>query len=202
MRWAIAIACLIALVIGVEVLIEAPDVPRLPPGGVSVLYIGIVLVWGFVGVGAYAWVRRPQNRTGALMVLVGVLMALTGLQFSNTPALFAIGALTDTVAASALIHLLLAFPSGEVQGRLARRAVGLAYFAAGVQLPMLMVMPCDADCPGRNLWFVADSDVLHSLLSTLQGGAVLLAIVGAVIAIIQRWRTSSRVQRRGLEPVL
>src|SRR3954463_2416692 len=55
MRWVIAIACLIALVIGGALLVEAPEVPRLPSGGRSILYIGIVLVWGFVGVGAYAW---------------------------------------------------------------------------------------------------------------------------------------------------
>src|SRR5689334_13277142 len=149
MRWAIAIACLIALVIGVDLLIAAPDVTRLPAGGIAVLYIGVGVVWGFVGVGAYAWLRRPENRTGALMVLVGVLMALTGLQFLDAPALYAIGALCDTVAASALIHLLIAFPTGRVEGRLARGAVVSGYVAGALQLPMLLFMGC-ADCPGGN----------------------------------------------------
>ena len=40
---------------GIWLLIEAPDAVHLPPGGSSVLYIGVVLVWGFVGVGSYAW---------------------------------------------------------------------------------------------------------------------------------------------------
>src|SRR4051812_48476969 len=202
MRWVIGIACLIALVIGGVLLVEAPEVTRLPPGGRSILYIGIVLAWGFVGVGAYAWVRRPENRTGALMVLVGVLMALTGLQFFDAPWLFAIGELTDTFAASALIHLLLAFPSGEVEGRLARRAVGCGYPAGALQLPMLLFMPCDTDCPGKNDFLIADNHALHTLFSGLQQFAVLLAIVGGVIVLLRRWRTSSRVQRRGLEPVL
>ena len=73
MRWAIATACLIVAVIGVALLAQAQsvDVERLPPGGRSILYIGVVIAWGFVGVGAYAWLRRPENHTGALMVLVG-----------------------------------------------------------------------------------------------------------------------------------
>src|SRR4051794_5602247 len=109
MRWTIATGCLIAFGIGAALLIKAPDVTRLPPGGVAILYIGVAVAWGFAGVGAFAWARRPENPTGALMLLVGVLMAITGLQFFDTPALFAIGALFDTVTLSALVHLLLAF---------------------------------------------------------------------------------------------
>ena len=50
------------------------------------------------------------------MVLVGLWSRLTGLQFFDTPALFAIGALFDTFAISALVHLLLAFPAGRARG--------------------------------------------------------------------------------------
>ena len=91
MRWAIAAASLLVLVIGVALLIHAPDVEMLPPGGRAVLYIGVVLIWGFVAVGSVAWWRRPENGTGRLMVRVGVLVGLTALQFFDPPALFAIG---------------------------------------------------------------------------------------------------------------
>src|SRR5262245_43956523 len=67
MRWIIGTACLIVAVIGVALLLEAPDVTRPPAGGIAVLFIGVTIAWGFVGVGAFAWIRRPDNRTGALM---------------------------------------------------------------------------------------------------------------------------------------
>ena len=54
------------------ILAATPDFERLPPGGRAIPYIGVALAWGFVGVGAYAWLRRPDNRTGALMIAVGL----------------------------------------------------------------------------------------------------------------------------------
>src|SRR5690349_16550844 len=87
MRWIIGTACLISLTIGVALILEAPDVTRPPAGGIAILFIGVAVTWMFTGVGAFAWIRRPENRTGALMTLVGVLVAITGLQFFDTPAL-------------------------------------------------------------------------------------------------------------------
>src|SRR4051812_18849946 len=112
MRWCIAAACLIVLVIGVAVLAHAPDLELVPPGGRAVPYLGTLLAWGFVGVGSYAWLQRPDNRTGMLMTLTGVGVAVSGLQLLSPPLLFTIGALVDTVIVALLIQLLLAFPSG------------------------------------------------------------------------------------------
>src|SRR5688500_14396234 len=106
MRWIIAAAVGYALAIGTWLLMEAPNAVHLPPGGRSVLYIGVVLVWGFVGVGSFAWLRRPDNPTGKLMVIVGCLVGLTGFQFFDTPALLGLGLAVDTLSGSVLIHLL------------------------------------------------------------------------------------------------
>src|SRR5690348_16697272 len=127
MRWIILTACLIVAAISVGLLIEASEVTRPPVGGIAILYIGVVVACGFAGVGTFAWTRRPENPTGVLMATVGALVALTGLQFLDTPALFAIGALFDTVVISALVHLLLAFPAGRLEGRAARRIVVIGY---------------------------------------------------------------------------
>ena len=89
MRVAIAASCLTVLTISVALLVVAPDFERLPPGGPAIAYIGIVLAWGFVGVGAFAWLRRPDNRTGMLMTLVGVGVALSGLQLFDSDLLWA-----------------------------------------------------------------------------------------------------------------
>ena len=117
MRWTIAAACVSTFVLGVVILAATPGFERLPPGGRAIPYIGVALAWGFVGVGAYAWLRRPDNRTGALMTLVGVGSSRSpGLQLFDVPALWVIGALVDTLIVSVLVHLLLAFPSGRRRG--------------------------------------------------------------------------------------
>jgi len=126
MRWIIATACLISLTIGVALIAYWDQVTRPPVGGIAILFIGVVVSWGFAGVGAYAWLRRPENKTGVLMACVGALTAFTGMQFFDTPALYAIGMLFDTVVISGLIHLLLAFPTGRVEGTAARRIVAAA----------------------------------------------------------------------------
>ena len=37
--------------------------------------------WSFAGAGLVAWSRRPENRTGAMMVAVGLAYLLNGLLF-------------------------------------------------------------------------------------------------------------------------
>src|SRR4051812_7106117 len=119
MRVTIAAICVVTFALGVAILAVTPGLERLPPGGRAIPYIGVALAWGFVGVGSYAWLRRPDNRTGRLMTIVGLGVAVTGLQLFDAPWLWAIGAMGDTLIVSLLVHLLLAFPSGasKVAGR-------------------------------------------------------------------------------------
>src|ERR1700754_3293794 len=202
MRWCIAAACLIVLVIGVAVLAQAPHPELIPPGGRAIYYLGTILAWGFVGVGSYAWIRRPDNRTGALMTLTGGGGAVSGLQLLPAPLLFTIGALFDTVIAAMLIQLLLAFPSGRLEGRAARWTVAAAYLSGSFQLPILMVSNCDSDgCP-ENLLQVTDNPALEDLFRVVQaliGGA---GVVGITVLLRRRGRGAGRIHRRGLEPVL
>src|SRR3954469_4274844 len=125
MRWTIAVACVSTFVIGVVILAGTPELERLPPGGRAIPYLGVALAWGFVAVGSFAWLRRPDNRTGALMTIVGFALALTGFSLLDVSVLWAIGAMADTVIISLLIHLLLAFPSGRLETRGARIVAGL-----------------------------------------------------------------------------
>src|SRR3954451_9609277 len=112
MRVTIAAACAITSALIVAILVATPDFERIPPGGRSIPYLGVVLAGGFVAVGSFAWLQRPDKRTGLLMTIVGLAVAISGLQLFDEPALWAIGAAGDTVIVSVLVHLLLAFPSG------------------------------------------------------------------------------------------
>jgi len=203
MRWAIITACLMDAVIGVALLAEAQsvDADRLPPGGRSILYIGVVIVGGFAGVGAFAHSRRPENHTGALMVLTGTMIALTALQFFDQPVLFSIGSIFDTICIAALIHLLLAFPTGRVEGRWARSAMVAAYVAGVLQLPALLVNECPG-CPNGNPMLIEENTTIATIVGFPQGVLFLFALVTTVVTLLRRRQAASPLQRRGFEPVL
>ncbi len=147
MKATLAATGLVALGLGVFVLAITPGAERLPAGGRAIGILGVALGWGFVAVGSYARLRRPDNRTGALMTLVGLTTLLTGLQLADAPLVFALGALTDTLILAVFVHLMVAFPSGRVQGRWSRLVVALAYTAGALQLPALMFGRSECD-PG------------------------------------------------------
>src|SRR5215207_2337184 len=114
-RAAAAVLGLLAVALGAAVLSLAPDAEDLPEGGRAVSYIGVAAAWGFVAAGGFAWLRRPDNRTGRLMIGVGLATLTAGLQFSDAALPFVLGALCDTLIVALLIHLLLAFPSGRLE---------------------------------------------------------------------------------------
>ena len=47
--------------------------------------LGPAVVVTFVGTGLYAWRRRPESRTGALMVLLAFAWSVSAPTFSNDP---------------------------------------------------------------------------------------------------------------------
>ena len=193
MRWIIATACLIV----------RGDRRRAGPAGagrhaarrraaIAILYIGVAIAWGFVGVGDVRWCRRPENHTGALMVLVGLLVALTGLQFFDTPA-----GVRDRRAVRHGCPLGARAPAERVpertpQGRAARRVVVCGYVAGALQLPVLLVTPCDDDCPADNPWLVQRQ---RRRSKHCFGGAAavlgLIAIVGTIVLVLRRRQASS-----------
>ena len=73
--------------------------------------------WAFIGAGIFAWLRRPENRVGALMTAVGFSACLAALRVSTEPWVFVTGLLFIALQWALLYHLLLAFPSGTLQGR-------------------------------------------------------------------------------------
>ena len=112
------------------------------------------------------------------MTILGVSVAVTGLRLFDVPALWAIGAMADTVIVSLLVHLLLAFPSGRLEGRAARIVVAMAY-AAGALQPALVLFSAlrrTTDCPS-NPMLIADDASIAGVIEAVQG---VLAVVSVV----------------------
>src|SRR5918999_538022 len=89
---------------------------------------GPLIGWAFIGTGIFAWLRRPENRFGALMTAVGFSACLAGLRVATEPWVFVVGLLFITSQWALLYHMLLAFPGGTLRSGFERLLVAGMYF--------------------------------------------------------------------------
>jgi len=158
----------------------------------------------FIGAGLVAARRRPDNRTGTLMILTGFAWFSGALPDANNPLLFSLGSILGAVFFGFLIHLILAFPSGRLSGRGVRAlAVGGYVLVAASNLAFMLVDDLVDGCDGcpRNVLLVSRqpgvADAVRVL--TVIGAAVLAA--GVVTVLVRRWRAATPALRRALTPV-
>ena len=119
------------------------------------------MIW--IVAGLIAWVKRPENRTGALMTALGFLFLASHLSW-DAPLPFTLGVLIETWGIAVAIHLVVAFPSGRLSTRVERAVVAAAYFSwvVGNMVWQLFWDPVDAgcaDCPRNLLLLQSDSGV-------------------------------------------
>ena len=195
---------------GLAVLLLAliPGSSQLPDLGWIFAVVLVAMGVAFFALGAVVWLRRPDNRTGLLMLIEGLVILVTGLQISSNPWLFIIGSLTDALVISAFIHMLLAFPTGRLESRSSRIVVWVAYGAAILQIPVILFgsgpdLGCNAEhsCP-HNPLLIAHHTTFTNVVESVQGIALVGAALVTVFLLLRRYRASGPLARRGLAPVL
>jgi signal transduction histidine kinase len=198
----VAIEGIVVGLVALAIVLSSDHVEGKPFAAALFLFIG----WSWIGVGLYAWWRRPDNRFGVLMTAVGFAFFLSALTAADARLLFTVGVVLSSVYAAVFVHMLLSYPDGRIGSRAIRRLVTSAYLIAVIgPLPSLMFgdierMGCE-DCPVPTI-FVADDETLFTILNTLVTvGAVVL--VGYVLyVVIQRWQVAGQPQRRAMAPVI
>jgi signal transduction histidine kinase len=177
---------------------DRADVP-----GPSVV-LALTLGWSFIGAGLYAWWRRPENRIGALMTMVGFVWFMGALTSADDAWAFTIGLALSSLWIAALVHMLVAFPSGRVAPGLERNLVRLVWFTTLIAGPLSLLVFQNEDCPEcpDNLLLVWSNETAATVLEAI--GLLILVVVlgGLVVVLIRRWRSFGPVQRRALSPVL
>src|SRR5688500_4202712 len=93
------------------------------------IVLALTLGLGFSGAGIFAWWRRPENRVGPLMTLVGFLWFLGALRSADTAWAYTLGLLVGALWLGALVQMLVAFPTGRVEPGLERGVVVLGWQA-------------------------------------------------------------------------
>ena len=149
----------------------------------------------FLLAGVVAARRRPENRTGSLMVLTGIALFAEDIQLAGSPALHTVGLLLRAASTALVAHLVLAFPTGVLTGRRVRILAGAAYAYSFVVVP-LSVPLTDTSVP--NLLLVRSVEPVAALANQLS-----LVIALAVVAVlVHRWLATRPSLRHVLTPVL
>jgi signal transduction histidine kinase len=166
----------------------------------------LVIAWGFIGAGLFGWFRRPGNRIGRLMAAVGFGWFLSSLIGSDLLLLHTVSLFSGLLWSALLIHLVLAFPSGQLRGPPERLVVAAGYGVATVlHVPPLLFaesagITCER-CP-RNLAMVADAPGLANALFTLQLVCAIGVVVVGCVLLVRGWQRATPPQRRARAPVL
>ncbi|HWK29374.1 MAG TPA: histidine kinase [Solirubrobacter sp.] len=135
---------------------------------------GPTVGWLFIGTGLYAWQRRPDNRTGLLMVLLGFAWLNSTLANANPQILHQYAGVTGGLWGAFFLHLGIGFPTGRVRPGLDRALVIAGY----VIFPLGFL-------PGRVVGAV------------LYGGLFALVLVRSA----RYWRAAGDFERLQLTPV-
>ncbi|MBD0290593.1 MAG: PAS domain S-box protein, partial [Thermoleophilia bacterium] len=165
--------------------------------------LGAIVGLVFVASGLIARYRRPDNRTGTVMVAAGFLWFLPALTQADDPVLFALGtALNDTPWAG-VAFLILAYPTGGLRS-LADRSIVAGTVGVSFVLRPLWTLVSDlrdahANGPENAFLLTHRPALAHALETTIQVAALVL-IVSAVAVLVQRWRHASAPARRELAP--
>jgi signal transduction histidine kinase len=160
----------------------------------------------FMGAGLVAWVRRPENRIGLLMVGVGFAFFLPGVWWFRTPLALVVGLATVNWYQAFLVHLALAFPTGRLRSRTERIVVVAIYAWIPLNTTVTEVLLVDPrahgcpECPPNPLLISDSPSYLDSLnLFVLAVGIAFAVVVLALI--LHHWGAASPRSRRALAPV-
>jgi len=165
-------------------------------------------ILGPVLTGLYWMRRRPQSRFGPMLVAFGFLSAGYLLHSSSEPWLFSIGLMWENVIGLATYVLILAFPTGRLDGLVPKAILAFATVAAILPAALtLLLLPqigaggsisaCRAACPPNEMAITSDPALAMDLFTWFRYAVVAVALATAALLL---WRlvTGTPPQRRAL----
>ncbi len=160
--------------------------------------------WSFIVGGLFIWATRPDNRFGALLTAVGLVVFVGTLSASNSSLAFTIGWVFGHVFVAVFIHALLSFPRGYLETRLVYAVVAVGYgtLTLGALITSFFDDPARtcSDCP-ENAFLIVDSPTAAAAIRGVLIALAAPALVGALVVFRRRWKAASEPVRRVFLPV-
>jgi signal transduction histidine kinase len=192
---------LLVLGLATAPLIALP-VARLGSGDLdTTLTLMVLVAWSFVASGYIAWERRPENRLGALLLLLGLWWTAGHLMqppTTSSPLAISVGEVWRLAWTFGFVYVLLSFPRGRLERRLDRVLAPIVFIAA-VPLQILWLLFLDQP---QNAFVVWPSAATADAVDTAQRIIWLCVAVVLVAMFAQRWIVASPPLRRTLAPVV
>jgi DNA-binding CsgD family transcriptional regulator len=143
--------------------------------------VEVVVGASFLCAGAMAWRRRPENRTGLLMMLAGIAWFCRDFARLDGDNAKRVGELSLNVFLALVAHQVIVFPYGVARSALERALVGWVYALA--------------------LAGYALSEVVTATNEYLAGAGIFLAVL-ALYVVVKRWVSATIPERRMLAPII
>jgi PAS domain S-box-containing protein len=165
-------------------------------------WLGLTASFSFVTSGLIAIWRRPENRTGLLMVATGYAWLLGALTAVDESWIFTIGFLLSPIAWGPFAQLILAYPTGRLQQRSHAWLVGAVYALVLVGGAALLLVggtdvTCGRDCPESAI-AVWHSDDAASVIAVAISVLVIAIVAISLTILVRRWRAATPALRRAL----
>jgi len=163
-------------------------------------------------VGLYMWWSRPHGSLGLSVAGIGFLYAVSSLNASDQPVVYALGMTAWAAYFLYVAHVYLAFPR-ERLGSAREQAFFSVYVGATALIWTLVLvfadkLPsggpftyCGDSCPRNGLQLVNTSHGVGRALMAAFLVAVALGLAGVAALIIGKARSSTRLRRRAAEPL-
>jgi signal transduction histidine kinase len=170
----------------------------------------VAAAWSFLFAGLVAWLRRPRNRLGPLMVATAFALLARQFRYSHDEVVFTVCFVLGELGWALFTHVTFAYPYGRVADRLERAFLGVAYVAA-VAFPLAILLFYGGSArlryldpfPRENLFLVYESSRAVDFLQEAFG-LVAYAVLGTtfVVLVLRKFRRSSPRARRVHLPLL
>jgi signal transduction histidine kinase len=174
-----------------------------PPIPVTALHV--IAGAAYVAIGAAASVRRPRNRVGLLLMLVGITWFLVDLQFLPSDVAYTVGNLLGILTYGFLAHLFLAFPSGRLERRVDRVVVIAVYawmLIGNLLTETLFAAPLWSNASPHILLVLHTSASQNQVANEVQLSVNILLGALVLTVLFLHWKSASRLGRRALAPAI
>jgi signal transduction histidine kinase len=104
----------------------------------------VAVAWAFLVSGAAAWWRRPDSRTGLLLLGAGAALLARRFQYSDVSAVFTFAYPFGEVSSAFIAHAVLSYPAGRLTGVAERLLVRTGY-AVTLAFPLATLVVYDPD---------------------------------------------------------